>query len=238
MSDNGCITRDHVKRARVFPLDECGGITIVGTASVIDWADGFETIGFSEQVTAGDRETIPNIRGGTSRDKLACATDRGEQLVFSEVSENWSLMASMGYGELVYDGADIIGFDRTPVDCTAAVAIELLFALPAECDADVTQCLARLYPKVDTWVLGGTKQVDGKKAIRGTYTGNTQLNKSVFRNFVTPGTPTGELAYWAPYKTAINLGSAYFYDRIIDCPDFDDDLEGCDLRAFALTTGS
>jgi len=231
---SGCIPRDRTVRVRLFPLDSCDRIQ-TGDLAVLDW-DGFETITITDQVDQGDRETIQTTSGTVCRDKVACSIDRGQQVAFNECAENWSMLSITGFGSLVFDGSDIVGFDREDLDCAAAVAVEILFELPGGCDTGGAQCLARLYPKVERFTISGDKVVNGKNAIRGTYTGQAVKNANVFGNFTTD-TPDGELFYWAPYKTAVNTGDAFYYDRIVDCPTFDVD-ESCDLRDFSMTDAS
>lgn len=299
-----CIAKDRTRRVRLFPLDACGRIKLTGSGAVLDF-DGFETIGFTENITAGTRETITTTSGATCRDKLSCPTDQGQTLAFNECTESWALMAIMGYGTLqlstgrtVADGAttaasttvtsatgaftstdigtaitgagipvgakivsitsatsvvisapatatgtgisltigagNVIGFNRNKVACDARIAVEILFDLDAACDAGgATQCVARLYPLIDRAVLSGTKTVNGKNVIRGTYSLNTELNPRVFENFAT-STPTGELSYWAPWQADIAAGNAFYYDRLVNCPTLTS-TPLCELRSLVTT---
>jgi len=296
-----CIAKDRTRRVRLFPLDSCGRIQVSGSGAVLDF-DGFETIGFAEDITAGTRETITTTSGATCRDKLSCPTDQGQTVTFNECTESWVMMAIAGYGTLelttsrvVTDGATtntdttvtsvtgaftaadigksitgagipvgatiasinsgtsveisaaatatatgvtltigtagtVIGFNRNKVQCDARMAAEILFELDAACDeSGTTQCLARLYPMLDRAVLSGTKTVNSKNVVRGTYALTTELNSRVFENYE-DGIPTGEMAHWAPWQASIEAGDAFYYERLVDCPDIDAD-QACELRA-------
>lgn len=234
MSD-GCIERDRLARVRIYQLDSCDRILITGS-TVLDYSD-WESIAFADQIQAGTRETITGVTGATLRDKLACPTDRGQQLTFTEFVENWAMLALTGFGSIVLTSTTPTGFDREEVDCTAAVAVEIIFATPISCTGGTTQVLSRLYPKVDTFTVGGNKVVNGQNVLRGNYVGNTQLNPNIFGNFST-STPTGELLHWATYKTDVNAGNAFYYDRVMDSPvNLVSIAESCDLRAL-VTSGS
>lgn len=241
-----CIQKDRTRRVRLFPLDSCGRIMTTGAGAVLDY-DGFETIGFSDQITAGERETITTTSGATCRDKTACPTDLGQNVSLNECTESWTLMALAGYGTLELStlvthpdlpAGTVIGFNRSKISCDARMAMEIIFDLDAACDdSGNTQCVARLYPMLDRGVLSGDKTVNGKNVVRGSYTFTAQRNARVFDNFTAAGDgthpPTGELAHWAPWIADIELGDTYYIDRLIDCPTLTS-TQACELRALVV----
>lgn len=240
-----CIPKKRIRSTRFFTLDTCGRILTVGNSAVLGYGstgpnpvDGFESIGWTNQIEAGDTETITGVSGQVCYDSQACSIDRGQELQFIECTENDSLMALFGFGVLTLVQAgpgigEVDGFLRTAIECNRQLAVEVIFEIDGDCD-DTGQpiCVSRLYPWVDTFVNTTQTTVNGKNVIRNTYTAKAKKGTGrLFENFL-GGTPTGELAYWAEWQTEVEDGGAFYHQHCIPCPDLPD--PSCELRALVL----
>lgn len=226
-----CLPKKKTRRVRLFAVDRCGRQVITGTAAVLDW-DGFETIGWQNQIDEGEQETITNTAGETCYDDQSCPVDRGQMLTFTECVENDSFMAMTGHGTLTFTLGVQDGVDRTPINCDARIAMEVLFDLPTACDALGNPiCVARLYPMVELFSNTSQQVVNGKNVLRNTYTAKARLsNGRLWDNFV-GNVPTGELDYWAPWAPAVQAGGVYYHQRCVPCPTLTPPVS-CELRAY------
>ncbi len=93
--------------------------------SVLDW-DGFETIGFTNKVDAGEEETITNTDGEICYTDISCPLDKGVEVAFTECKENVVFLALAGFGSLVLGGSRVVtdgvttNTDATVTSATAA----------------------------------------------------------------------------------------------------------------------
>lgn len=232
-----CVPKKATSRVRLFALDTCGRMVTAGTSNVLDW-DGFETIGWSNQIEEGETETITNTDGETCYDDQSCPVDKGQKLMFTECTENDSFMAMTGHGTLSVNlEGDVDGIDRTALNCNAKLALEVIFKLPSACDAaGVPLCVVRLYPEIGLFINTSEQTVNGKNVLRNTYSAKARRgNGRLFEGFLVPGTPTGEMAHWNTWKTVIAAGGAYYHQRCIPCPTFADP-RSCELRALDIVT--
>lgn len=225
-----CVAKDRTSRVRIFSLDACGRMGAVGTSTVID-VDNFETISWSANVTAGDRATTTSTSGAVCRDRKAPPTDLGETVSLNECTASWSLASFMGYGTLALVTAAIKGLDRTAVNPNVKLAMEIIFALDTNvCVGGTAQCVARLYPLLQNPTLSGDSTIDGKTQAKASYSLETALNPSLFQNYGTPGTPTGEMSHWATFAAAVNAGTSFYLERVMNCPTLAG-VQGCEPRA-------
>lgn len=229
---SSCVPKKKTRRVRLFPVDRCGAQVIGGAAAVLDW-DGFETIGWQNQIDEGETETITNTDGETCYDDESCPVDRGQKLMFTECNDNDAFMAMTGHGTLhVNLLGQIDGVDRTPINCAARVAMEVLFDLPTACDATgVPICVARLYPLVELFTNSSEQTVNGKNVLRNSYQAKARLGNGRLWDRFVASVPTGELAHWAEFAPQVSAGGAYYFQRCVPCPTFTSP-RGCDLRAF------
>lgn len=103
-----CVAKKKTKRVRLFNLDTCGRIIIDDEVpSVLDW-DGFETVGFTNKVDAGEEETITNTDGEICFTDISCPLDKGVEVAFTECKENVVFLALAGFGSLVLGGSRVV----------------------------------------------------------------------------------------------------------------------------------
>lgn len=229
MSD--CVAKERTSRVRLFVLDSCGRMGAVASVSVLD-VNQFETIGWTENVTAGTRNTVTNTAGGVCRDRTSAPTDLGQTVSLNECVASWTLQSIMGYGTPKVITAVLSGIDRTALNPNAKLAMEILFPLDLACTGGAAQCIARLYPLLHNATITGSTSIDGKIAAKASYTMETAVNSQLFQNYATPGTPTGEMAHWAASAAEVNAGTSFYHERIITCPTLAGAV-GCELRALA-----
>jgi len=229
MSD--CVAKERTSRVRLFVLDACGAMGAIASVTVLDVTQ-FETISWAENITAGTRVTTTNTSGTVCRDRTSPPSDLGQTVSLNECVASWSLAAALGFGTPAVVTAVLKGLDRTALNPNARVAMEILFSLDALCTGGTAQCIGRLYPMLTEAAITGTQTIDGKTAAKASYTLNTKVNAHLFDNYATPGTPTGEMAHWAPFSAAITAGNAFYHERIFNCPTLTG-VQGCELRALA-----
>lgn len=228
MSD--CVAKDRTSRVRLFVLDACGRIGAVASTTVVD-VDNFETISWAPNVTAGDRSTTTSTSGLVCRNRKAPPTDLGETVSLNECTASWTLASIMGYGTLVPVSTVLKGINRTALNPDVKMALEIIFALDTNvCVGGTPQCIARLYPLLQNPTLSGDSTIDGKTQAKASYSMETAFNPNIFQNYATPGTPTGEMAHWTSFKTDINAGLSFYFERIMDCPTLTG-ARSCELRA-------
>ena len=229
MAGESCIPKKKIRRVRLFQLDSCGRMIIVGTP-VLDW-DGFNEIRFANLIDDGTDEVITNVHGETCVDDQACPVDKGSQFTFTECKENWSLAAIAGLGSIEVLVADVVGFNRAKMTTCPALAAEILFETPTLCDAaGNAQCISRLVPFLNLFKDVQERNIDGKTTMRGSYTAKTKLSTRLFELTGAGDLPPAELSYWTPWIADVAAGTNWWLDRIVDCPVLADP-QACELRA-------
>lgn len=221
-----CIPRKLLKEVNVYGLDVCGRI-VTGSPSAI-YGPAYRTILLGEAIEEGEEETVTNVAGATCIADKACPVDKGTDLTLTGCNDNIQLASLLGLGRLSLDGESAVdGYDRTAIDCTAAVAVELVWQSAGLCDAlGVPKCPVTLYPYVVDWSPTEERTVDGKTTLFQGWKGRTKLNGRLFED----GIPAA-LAHWTPWAAVIAGGDAFSLDRTMECPAAK--TADCDLQTVA-----
>lgn len=210
---SSCIPRKYLQSVNVYEVDECGRVQIGGNAI---FGLSLRTILLGDSIEEGEEETVTDVYGNVCVQDKACPIDRGTDVTLTDCAENWSLDALLGFGRVHTTLGVVDGFDRTSVNCNAAVALELVWKPGGACSPGVDpQCMVQLFPNITNWTPTGEQTIDGKTTQSRAFKGRTYKNGRLFQD----GVPA-ELAHWAPYAAAIAAGDSFSLVRTMDCPTF------------------
>lgn len=211
-----CIDADYLAYVRFIALTECGEAEPGANRQIIV-GDQIRRIAFDDAIERGADRNRRGVTGVNCRTVPGCVTESPKPFTVDWCGFNWTFASLVGLATQVAPTAGS-GYARTPANCNAQLAAELVFKVPVDqsCSGGgEPDCLRLFFPKINAWgpangfELTGEDDVDNFQSFQGTALSNPGIFSSVPEI-------SSDLTVWGDYWE--DQPEAIYWVHLGECP--------------------